>query len=118
MLLKLKAPIMMKIHPAATKLEVVKRMKARSIITRTTDLDSTLMMKATQSLELNQDEPSCPPASRAVCDTSASWQPTRWPWCPRAASPRRSEERSEGKEGVSTCRSRWSPYQKKKNNNK
>src|SRR3546814_10682928 len=26
----------------------------------------------------------------------------------------RSEERSEGKEGVSTCRSRWSPYHYKK----
>src|SRR3546814_19533221 len=32
----------------------------------------------------------------------------------------RSEERRVGKEGVSTCRSRWSPYnkQKKKQNNK
>src|SRR3546814_16704178 len=28
---------------------------------------------------------------------------------------RRSEERSVGKECVSTCRSRWSPYHKKKN---
>src|SRR3546814_13828986 len=28
----------------------------------------------------------------------------------------RSEERSVGKESVSTCRSRWSPYQLKKNN--
>src|SRR3546814_18683437 len=27
----------------------------------------------------------------------------------------RSEERRVGKEGVSTCRSRWSPYNKKKN---
>src|SRR3546814_17190694 len=27
----------------------------------------------------------------------------------------RSEERSVGKEGVSTCRSRWSPYHQKKN---
>src|SRR3546814_12918462 len=27
----------------------------------------------------------------------------------------RSEERRVGKEGVSTCRSRWSPYHKKKN---
>src|SRR3546814_15217576 len=33
------------------------------------------------------------------------------------ASPRRSEERRVGKECVSTCRSRWSPYQEKKNNN-
>src|SRR3546814_14612744 len=29
--------------------------------------------------------------------------------------PERSEERREGKECVSTCRSRWSPYHKKKN---
>src|SRR3546814_21187018 len=31
-----------------------------------------------------------------------------------AAPPRRSEERRVGKECVSTCRSRWSPYHKKK----
>src|SRR3546814_11007635 len=30
----------------------------------------------------------------------------------------RSEERRVGKECVSTCRSRWSPYHSKKNNNK
>src|SRR3546814_13137468 len=30
----------------------------------------------------------------------------------------RSEERRVGKEGVSTCRSRWSPYNKKKNKKK
>src|SRR3546814_16466271 len=30
----------------------------------------------------------------------------------------RSEERREGKEGVSTCRSRWSPYDKKKKKTK
>src|SRR3546814_20647065 len=30
----------------------------------------------------------------------------------------RSEERRVGKECVSTCRSRWSPYHEKKNNNK
>src|SRR3546814_18159456 len=30
----------------------------------------------------------------------------------------RSEERRVGKECVSTCRSRWSPYYKKKNSNK
>src|SRR3546814_11187169 len=35
-------------------------------------------------------------------------------WCRR----RRSEERRVGKEGVSTCRSRWSPYHSKKNVNK
>src|SRR3546814_18447113 len=45
--------------------------------------------------------------------------------CPRAAAhadhdageSRRSEERRVGKECVSTCRSRWSPYHKKKYNN-
>src|SRR3546814_4863588 len=31
---------------------------------------------------------------------------------------RRSEERRVGKEGVSTCRSRWTPYNKKKKTNK
>src|SRR3546814_20353380 len=31
---------------------------------------------------------------------------------------RRSEERRVGKEGVSTCRSRWWPYHEKKNKNK
>src|SRR3546814_21089026 len=31
--------------------------------------------------------------------------------------PTRSEERRVGKECVSTCRSRWSPYHKKKNTN-
>src|SRR3546814_19094622 len=33
-----------------------------------------------------------------------------------AAQPARSEERRVGKEYVSTCRSRWSPYHSKKNN--
>src|SRR3546814_13793975 len=33
----------------------------------------------------------------------------------RRSLPRRSEERRVGKECVSTCRSRWSPYHKKKN---
>src|SRR3546814_16761257 len=34
----------------------------------------------------------------------------------RTPAPGRSEERRVGKEGVSKCRSRWSPYPKKKNN--
>src|SRR3546814_378487 len=34
-----------------------------------------------------------------------------------AGNPARSEERRGGKECVSTCRSRWSPYHKKKKNN-
>src|SRR3546814_13720772 len=39
---------------------------------------------------------------------------------PLAAPPKnqRSEERRVGKECVSTCRSRWSPYHEKKNNHK
>src|SRR3546814_13547767 len=38
---------------------------------------------------------------------------------PEAAAPdRRSEERRVGKECVSTCRSRWSPYHSKTNNSK
>src|SRR3546814_17201135 len=36
----------------------------------------------------------------------------------RPALPRRSEERRVGKEGVSTCRSRWSPYHSKKKTKK
>src|SRR3546814_17101095 len=39
--------------------------------------------------------------------TCRSWAMTRTDW--------RSEERRVGKEGVSTCRSRWSPYHEKKN---
>src|SRR3546814_13847398 len=35
----------------------------------------------------------------------------------RVAPPRRSDERRVGQEGVSTCRSRWSPYHSKKNKN-
>src|SRR3546814_18325361 len=38
--------------------------------------------------------------------------PTSRP-CVEASTPRRSEERRVGKECVSTCRSRWSPYNKK-----
>src|SRR3546814_14222135 len=34
----------------------------------------------------------------------------------RIGTPRRSEERRVGKESVSTCRSRWSPYTTKKKN--
>src|SRR3546814_17988541 len=58
----------------------------------------------------------------------ASWSPCRCPGgsarCPRGAPPprrpattrphERSEERRVGKECVSTCRSRWSPYHYKK----
>src|SRR3546814_10048603 len=44
-------------------------------------------------------------ASSATCTA-------RWSWCCHSSC--RTEERRVGKEGVSTCRSRWSPYQKKK----
>src|SRR3546814_13216651 len=42
------------------------------------------------------------------------------PWiaCPSIPDSMRSEERRVGKECVSTCRSRWSPYTEKKKNNK
>src|SRR3546814_11594650 len=36
------------------------------------------------------------------------------PLAPSQAAANRSEERRVGKEGVSTCRSRWSPYHSKK----
>src|SRR3546814_20166740 len=41
--------------------------------------------------------------------------PLNWPEC-RLAGVERSEERRVGKECVSTCRSRWWPYHKKKKN--
>src|SRR3546814_19357187 len=41
--------------------------------------------------------------------------PEDQPWAPCAF---RSEERRGGEEGVSTCRSRWSPYHKKKKKTK
>src|SRR3546814_7055523 len=43
---------------------------------------------------------------RSACPTPIS-SPRGWN---RGRSPRRSEERRVGKECVSTCRSRWSPY--------
>src|SRR3546814_14536429 len=51
------------------------------------------------------------PSSDAV--SSAFW----WalPWCAEQNLGNRSEERRVGKECVSTCRSRWSPYHQKKN---
>src|SRR3546814_13199481 len=48
--------------------------------------------------------PAIPTASRAA----------RLAESPKCQQPRRSEERRVGKECVSTCRSRWSPYHKKK----
>src|SRR3546814_11160265 len=43
-------------------------------------------------------------------------QPARQDHEERQQDDRRSEERRVGKEGVSTCRSRWSPYHQKKKN--
>src|SRR3546814_20275621 len=54
-----------------------------------------------------------------VAETAKALEPPRYKGGPLAAKPdyaamlteaRRSEERREGKECVSTCRSRWSPY--------
>src|SRR3546814_4864887 len=42
--------------------------------------------------------------------TSAPTSPGRSTGTARSVAPRRSEERRVGKECVSTCRSRWSPY--------
>src|SRR3546814_11573429 len=49
----------------------------------------------------------------AVCErpvTLAFQGAGRWSYLVGGADPQRSEERRVGKEGVSTCRSRWSPY--------
>src|SRR3546814_17415524 len=43
---------------------------------------------------------------------------TQYPQAALATARRRSEERRVGKECVSTCRSRWSPYNSKKNSHK
>src|SRR3546814_18237586 len=68
----------------------------------------------------SSDLPACcmrwasPPCSRPAW--SRHWAP--WRRASASAVPRatgRSEERRVGKECVSTCRSRWSPYHKKKN---
>src|SRR3546814_5310848 len=47
-------------------------------------------------------------ATSSSSPSSTGSAATRWMW--RAPSPIRSEERRVGKECVSTCRSRWSPY--------
>src|SRR3546814_2455472 len=42
--------------------------------------------------------------------SASAWRAQRSPAGPGSAPPCRSEERRVGKESVSTCRSRWSPY--------
>src|SRR3546814_16930997 len=54
------------------------------------------------------------PSSRATSVGSAAASVIRATSDSRTARPSRSEERRVGKEGVSTCRSRWSPYHEKK----
>src|SRR3546814_5190081 len=51
-----------------------------------------------------------PTASAVSSTSSAEGEGSRPPAAPRATTPERSEERRVGKECVSTCRSRWSPY--------
>src|SRR3546814_5075008 len=46
----------------------------------------------------------------AVVMAARSWPARARPWRSAVRSARRSEERRVGKECVSTCRSRWSPY--------
>src|SRR3546814_14987498 len=63
-----------------------------------------------------RDHAQCAPAAppdRLPCSRRS---PRRWECRSRCA--RRSEERRVGKECVSTCRSRWSPYHYKKKNTK
>src|SRR3546814_6590191 len=49
--------------------------------------------------------------AKTICGQEAHYEATPWFW-----SNQRSEERRGGKECVSTCRSRWSTYNKKKKN--
>src|SRR3546814_21155948 len=57
-----------------------------------------------------------PPASEAPFTPTGNARKTRLLTEARAAEEQRSEERRVGKECVSTCRSRWSPYHEKKKN--
>src|SRR3546814_19049190 len=56
--------------------------------------------------------PECKPATDVWFN--ASGEPARRAAAPASTPPDRSEERRVGKECVSTCRSRWSPYNTKK----
>src|SRR3546814_14976249 len=64
---------------------------------------------------------SSPTAAWRSCSTTARWSASRG-WSPASCASRRatrcrSEARRVGKECVSTCRSRWSPYHYTKNHN-
>src|SRR3546814_14755091 len=63
----------------------------------------------------------CPKTCRTTCAVICPRSRTRRKWllrnCAGWLAVARSEERRVGKECVSTCRSRWSPYHYKKNNN-
>src|SRR3546814_20051409 len=75
-----------------------------------------LRLPATASLRnwvpcLKRCTPSCGGLpTRACTATSPRSRPPCWCTSCSCASARRSEERRVGKECVSTCRSRWSPY--------
>src|SRR3546814_19611289 len=56
------------------------------------------------------EEPEMRPVEAEAATAALAGPPRRWP-----ISAKRSEERRVGKECVSTCRSRWSPYHYKKN---
>src|SRR3546814_15295949 len=57
---------------------------------------------------------SCEIPSRAIVMLSSTKLPAGGPDTGKLSIPSRSEERRVGKESVSTCRYRWSPYHKKK----
>src|SRR3546814_12181788 len=59
-----------------------------------------------------------PPVQFGRTGRIAIRQPTKHRFTKQAMIAIRSEERRVGKECVSTCRSRWSPYHKKKKKNK
>src|SRR3546814_16691146 len=69
--------------------------------------------KAPEALERGESEEISHRHARAAANEAAAREPDR----PGAKPPTdlRSEERRVGKECVSTCRSRWAPYHKKKN---
>src|SRR3546814_11107725 len=88
------------------------------------DLDDLLRIVTPADERTGHDRPPAA-ASGGVQDTSAEPDPGDDP-IPHLPGPERaerlhgdvdarSEERRVGKEGVSTCRSRWSPYHEKKN---
>src|SRR3546814_18580595 len=88
-------------------------MGLQSLITKRTDLVIQLSCGTPPRVAgLNRQWPS---AWRRVASKKASLvADTRSTRFTRPSVPIRSEERRVGKEGVSTCRSRWSPYHSKK----